>query len=76
MHGHTVVGKQGVQEGAENAPLWGPSVEDQRSGDVSSYIHHLGPARQKVQDPVSQGGVEPRGLKLIDEFGGYYGVEC
>jgi creatinine amidohydrolase/Fe(II)-dependent formamide hydrolase-like protein len=21
--------EQGVQEGAENAPLWGPSVEDQ-----------------------------------------------
>ena len=25
MHGHTVVGEQGVQESAENAPLWGPS---------------------------------------------------
>ena len=33
-------------------------------------------ARQKVQDPVAQGGVETQALKLNDEFGGYYGVEC
>ena len=26
--------EQGVQERAQNAPLWGPSFEDQRSGDV------------------------------------------
>ena len=30
MHGHAVMGEQGVQERAENAPLWGPSVKDQR----------------------------------------------
>ena len=69
------MGGQGVQERAENAPLWGPSVEDQRSGDVS-YIHHLGVACQEVQDSVAQGGAETRGLKLNDEFGGYYGVKC
>ena len=28
----------------------------------------------KVQDPVSQGGVETQGLN--DELGGYYGVKC
>ena len=54
MRGHAVVGEQGVQERAQNAPLWGPSVEDQRGGDVVSYLHHLGPARQMVQDPVAQ----------------------
>jgi hypothetical protein len=27
-------------------------------GDVVSYLHHLGLARQAVQDPVAQGGVE------------------
>jgi hypothetical protein len=42
VHGHAVVGEQGVQEGDENAPLWGPSVEDQWGGDVVSYLHHLG----------------------------------
>jgi hypothetical protein len=49
--------------------LWGPSVEDQRSGDVVSYLHHLGTARQKVQDPIAQGGVETQGLKLNDVLG-------
>ena len=43
-----------------------------RGGDVVSYPHHLGAARQEVQDPVAQGGVETQGLKLDDEFGGYY----
>jgi hypothetical protein len=66
------MGEQGVQERAENAPLWGPSVEDQRGGDVVSYPHHLGAACQKVQDPVAQVGVKTQG----DEFGEYYGVEC
>jgi hypothetical protein len=47
---------------AENTPLWGPSVEDQRGGDVVSYPHHLGAARQKVQDPVAQGGARRRYL--------------
>ena len=30
MRGPAVVGEQGVQERAQHAPLWGPSVEDQR----------------------------------------------
>ena len=34
---------------AENASLWGPSVEDQRGGDVVTYPHHLGAARQEDQ---------------------------
>ena len=71
MHGRAVVGEQGVQEAAEHAPLWGPSVEGQRSGDVVSYLHHLGTARQKVQDPIAQGGVETQGLQLDNELGGY-----
>ena len=50
------MGEQGVQEGADYAPLWGPSVEDQRSGGDVSYLHQLGgAARQEVQNPVAQG---------------------
>jgi hypothetical protein len=49
---------------------------DQQSVDVLSYLHHLGAARQKIQDPIAQGEVETQGLKLNDELGGYYGVEC
>ena len=76
MLGHAVMGEQGVQEGAEYATLRGPSVEDQRSGSVVSYVHHLGVAHQEVQDPVAQGGVQTQSLKLNDELEGYYGVEC
>ena len=76
MRGHGVMGGQGLQEGADHAPLSGATVEDQRSGYVVSYLHHLGSARQDVQDPVAQGGVETQGLKLNDELGGYYSVEC
>ena len=28
MHGHAVVDEQGVQEGAEHAPFWGPCVKE------------------------------------------------
>ena len=68
--------EQGVQEGAEPIPLRGPSVEDHRSGDVVSYLHHLGAVGQEVQDPIAQGGVKTHGFKLNNELGGYYGVEC
>jgi hypothetical protein len=70
------MGEQGLQEGEEHAPLWGPSVEDQRSGDVVFCLHHLWPARQEVQDPIAQGRVETQGLKLNYELGGYHGVGC
>jgi hypothetical protein len=66
------MGEQGVQEGTSHVPLSNPSVEDQRSGGVVSYLHHLGVARQEVQDPVAQGGVETQGPELDDELGGYY----
>jgi hypothetical protein len=70
------MGEQGVQEGAEHAPLWGTGVKDQQSGDVVSYLHHLGMALQEVQDPIVQGRLETQGLKLNDELGGYYGIGC
>jgi hypothetical protein len=38
VHGHAVVGEQEVQ--AQNAPLWDPSVEDQRGVDVVIYPIH------------------------------------
>ena len=76
MHGHAVMGEQGLQEGAEHAPLWCPGVKDQRSRDVVSYHHHLRVARQEVLDPIAQRGGETQGLKLNYERGGYYGVEC
>jgi hypothetical protein len=41
--------------------MWALSVEDQWGGDIVSYPHHLGLARQEVQDPVAQGVVETQG---------------
>ena len=75
MRGHSVMGEQGVQERAEHAALWGPCVEDQRGRGVVTYLHHLGSARQEVQDQVAQGGVQTQGPKLSDELGGHYGVK-
>ena len=69
------MGEQGVQEGAEHAPLRGPHVEDQRVRVVVAYLHHLGSACQEVQVPVAQGGVQTHGPELSDELGGHYGVE-
>ena len=65
MHGHTVMGEQGVHEGAEHAPLWGPCFEDQGSGGVVSYFPHLGVAHQENQDAVVQGGVQNHGPSLM-----------
>ncbi|KAM9483980.1 integrin beta-like protein 1 [Salvelinus alpinus] len=56
MPGHAVVGEQGVQEGTEHAPLGSSSVEDQHGRCVATHPHHLGAARQEVQDPVAEGG--------------------
>ena len=52
-----------VQEANENTPLYGPCVEDQRSG-VVSYLHRLGVSRQEFQDPVAQGEVQTHGPEL------------
>jgi hypothetical protein len=54
----------------EHALLWGPCVEDQHSGGVASYLHHLSVACQEVQDPVAQGGVQTQDPKVNDELGG------
>ena len=57
MCGHSVMGEQGVQEGAEHAPLWGPCVEDQRSGAVVSYF-------RKSRTQLHRAGFRPRALSL------------
>ena len=38
--------------------------------------HHLGAARQEIEDPVAEGGVQAQGPELGDELGWDYGVEC
>ena len=41
-----------------------------------SYPHCLGSAHQEAQDPVTEGGVEPKVSELHDELEGHNGVEC
>ena len=67
MHGHAVMG--------EHAPRWGTHVEDQGSGGVVAYLHHLGSAHQEFRDPVAQGGVQTQGPEFSDELGGKYAIE-
>jgi hypothetical protein len=62
--------EQGVYEGTKYTPLWVPHVEDQHGGDDVAYTHHLGSDRQKVQDPVAEGGVQSQGPKLGDKLAG------
>jgi hypothetical protein len=78
MCGHAVICEQGVQDGAEQPPLWGPGVEDQRSGDVVSYLHHLGAARQNVQDPIAQGTLYSIStiMMLIHDFDWLRKADC
>ena len=63
--GHAVMSEQGVQDGTEHAHLMGPHVEDQHGRCVVTYPYHLGVASQEVQDPVAEGGVNPRVLSLL-----------
>ena len=60
-----------VQGVAEHAPLRVSEVEML----FPTFITWRA-VRQNVQDPVAQGRVETQGLRLDDELGGYYGVEC
>ena len=55
--------------------LRGRCGEVQYSEGVVYYIHHLGAARQVVQDPVAESGGQIQSPKLNDELGAYYGVE-
>ena len=64
------VGEQGVEERAEHAALRGTGVEDQGGGCDVSHPHCLGSARQEVQDPVTEGAVEPRSLSLMTSLEG------
>ena len=61
LFGHAVVGVQGVQEGTKYTSLRDPSVEDHRGIRVVAYPYHLGAARQEVQNPVAEGGVQSQG---------------
>ena len=72
MHGHTVMNRE-YRRGLSTYLCGDPVL---RISIVKVYLHHLGGARQEVQDPFSQGGVQTQGPELNEELGGYYGDEC
>ena len=78
MHVHADMGEQGGKEGVEHAPFWGgaPELRVSKVEMLFPTFTTWGAARQNVQDPIAQGGVETQGLQLNDELGGYHGVEC
>ena len=57
MRGHTVVGDREYRKGLRTG------VEGQCSGGVVAHPHHLGPARQKVHDPVVEGAIQSQGSR-------------
>ena len=74
--GQAVMREQGVQERTEHAALGGTCVESQGGGCGAAYPHSLGSARQEVQDPITEGDVEPKISELGDELLGHDGIEC
>jgi hypothetical protein len=44
------------------------SVEGQHGGCIVAYLHHLGPNRQEIQDPVAKRGVQSQAPELSDEL--------
>ncbi len=51
-------------------------IESQGGGCGATYPHSLGSASQEVQDPITEGGVEPKVSELGDELGRHNGVNC
>ena len=68
------MGEQVVQEGTKHKSLWGPRGEGQPGRSNVSYAHRRS-ARQEIQDPVAEEGVQSQDPKLGDEIGQDYAVE-
>jgi hypothetical protein len=56
-----MVVEQVVKEGTRHTPLNGLRVEGQHGGCGIAHPHHLGAARQEIQDSLPEGGVQSQG---------------
>ena len=65
VHGHAVVGEQGVQEGTRHTPLRGPHVDSQRGECVVAYPHRLGLPIRKSRIQLQREVLGPRDLSLL-----------
>ena len=61
MHGHAVMGEQGVQEGAEHASVYALCAEDQRSGVVTTWGRPVRMSRTQLH----RAGFRPRASSLM-----------
>ena len=71
MCGHSVMVEQREQEEAEHAPLWGPCVEDQRSGGIVSTFTTW---RRPVRKSRTLLNDELEGCAVANEQHSYVGV--
>ncbi|KAI3359045.1 hypothetical protein L3Q82_015431 [Scortum barcoo] len=71
--GHSV--NREYSRGLSTQPWGRRCSESQGGGCGAAHPHSLGSARQEVQDPVTEGAVEPEVSELGDELGGHDGVE-
>jgi hypothetical protein len=62
--------EQGVQEGAEHAPLRGPCVEDKCGGCVVTYPYYLGRPVRKNRIKLQREVFSARVLSLLMSFEG------
>ena len=63
VHGHAVMGEQGVQEGAEHAPLWGPRCCFLPSPPGGRPV-------RKSRTQLHREGLRPRASSLMMSFEG------
>ena len=55
--------------------MGGAGVESQGGGCGAAYLHSLGSLRQEVQEPITEGYVEPKVSELGDKLQGHDGIE-
>ena len=65
MPGHAVVGEQGVQEGAEPAPLWGPVLMVSEVEMLFPTFTTWGQPIRKSRTQLHRAGLRPRASSLM-----------
>jgi hypothetical protein len=64
------------RRGLSTNPCGAPVLRVRMAEVMYSYTHHLVLARQEVQDPVEEGGVQTQSPKLGEVLGRDNCVEC
>ncbi len=54
MRGHTVVGVERVEQGAQDTALWGSYVQGDGIGGILADFHHLWSGGEEILNPVTE----------------------